>query len=157
MCRAFTYRSLTIEVVTRWYRAPEILLGCNTYSPVIDVWSVGCIMVEMARNKVLFEGGCDIDQLHLIFQLFGTPDETSFPGLTSMPFWRDNFPRWTRMKTLEDIAPQIPAEGLSLLRGMLEMDPSKRFKAHVALAHAYAQSRYAVAHPPSSSSSSSSS
>ena len=116
LCRAFTYRTLTVEVVTRWYRAPEILLGCNTYSPVLDVWSVGCIMVEMSRNKVLFEGNCDIDQLHLIFRMFGTPDESSWPGVTQCPFWRDNFPSWVRVKTWPDIVPDIPSEGHDLLK-----------------------------------------
>jgi serine/threonine protein kinase len=116
LCRAFTYRTLTVEVVTRWYRAPEILLGSNTYSPVLDVWSVGCITVEMSTNKVLFEGNCEIDQLHLIFRTFGTPEDGVWPGVTQLPYWRDNFPQWVRQKTWNDIAPDIPPEGHDLLK-----------------------------------------
>lgn len=142
LCRAFTYRTLTVEVVTRWYRAPEILLGCNTYTPVIDVWSVGCIMVEMSRNKVLFEGTCDIDQVHLIFKLFGTPSEAVWPGCELCPYWRDNFPQWTAVKTLEEIAPAMPADGIDLLRNMLIYDPTKRLSAATALAHSYAKNKY---------------
>jgi serine/threonine protein kinase len=71
LSRAFSFKNLTVEVVTSWYRAPEILLGSNSYTNSVDVWSAGCIICEMARNKVLFEGKCDIDQIHLIFNAFG--------------------------------------------------------------------------------------
>lgn len=56
LARAFSFRSLTVEVVTPWYRAPEVLLGSNTYGNSIDIWSAACIIVEMSTNKVLFEG-----------------------------------------------------------------------------------------------------
>jgi serine/threonine protein kinase len=60
----------TFEVVTLWYRAPELLLGANRYSTAVDVWSVGCIFSEMATGMPLFPGRSDIDQL---FQDFSAP------------------------------------------------------------------------------------
>ena len=71
LCRAFSLEALTVEVVTPWYRPPEILLGSKTYALSVDIWSAGCIIVEMASRIVLFQGNCDIDQLHLIFQILG--------------------------------------------------------------------------------------
>jgi serine/threonine protein kinase len=65
--------SMTQEVVTLWYRAPEIALGMKDYLPNIDVWSVGCIFAEMIMGKPLFNGNSEIDLLFKIFQLTGTP------------------------------------------------------------------------------------
>ena len=61
-------RTYTHEVVTLWYRAPEILLGSKTYSTPVDVWSIGCIFVEMLNAKPLFPGDSEIDQLFKIFR-----------------------------------------------------------------------------------------
>ncbi len=61
-------RVYTHEVVTLWYRAPEILLGASRYSCSIDMWSVGCIFAEMATKKPLFQGDSEIDQLFRIFR-----------------------------------------------------------------------------------------
>lgn len=71
LCRAFCLEALTVEVVTPWYRPPEILLGSKSYDLSVDIWSAGCIIAEMATRNVLFQGNCDIDQLHLIFQQLG--------------------------------------------------------------------------------------
>jgi serine/threonine protein kinase len=95
LARAFTpqHRPLTVEVVTRWYRAPEILLGCNTYSAAVDVWSVGCIVVEMANKRAFLPGDSEIDQLHKIFLELGTPSPVTWPGVDAFPYWRTSFPR----------------------------------------------------------------
>lgn len=61
-------RPYTAEVVTVWYRAPELLLGCHHYSPAIDLWSIGCMFYEMREGKPLFRGTSDWHQLLLIFQ-----------------------------------------------------------------------------------------
>lgn len=74
LARAFTpnRRQLTVEVVTRWYRCPELLLGCDSYSTVVDVWSMGCIVAELLNKGIpLIQGSSDIDQLHKIFYHFG--------------------------------------------------------------------------------------
>lgn len=72
LARAFNVplRTYTHEVVTLWYRAPEILLGSRTYSTPVDMWSVGCIFAEMARRKPLFPGDSEIDELYKIFRCF---------------------------------------------------------------------------------------
>ncbi len=66
---------LTKYVATRWYRAPEVLLESRTYGPAMDVWSIGCTIAELARNRPLFPGHSYIDQLELIFSLLGHPSE----------------------------------------------------------------------------------
>jgi serine/threonine protein kinase len=70
LARAFTpfHRPLTTEVITRWYRSPEILLGYSKYNSSVDLWSIGCIMAEMSNNQALLMGDSDIDQLYKIFR-----------------------------------------------------------------------------------------
>ncbi len=70
LARAFVppVRPLTHEIVTLWYRAPEILLGCKTYALPVDMWSVGTIIAEMATKNVLFPGDSEIDELYKIFR-----------------------------------------------------------------------------------------
>lgn len=93
---ALQKRSLTIEVVTRWYRAPEIMLGDTHYTCSIDVWAVGCIMAEMlhSHHHPLLPGDSEIDQLHRSFLLFGTPVRETWPEALEMPNWRNTFPQW---------------------------------------------------------------
>ena len=66
-------KSYTHEIVTLWYRAPEVLLGGSHYSTPVDIWSVGCIFAEMARKQPLFPGDSELQQLLHIFKLLGTP------------------------------------------------------------------------------------
>lgn len=66
-------KTYTHEVVTLWYRAPEVLLGQKVYSTAIDMWSVGCIFYELCHNKPLFPGKSEIDQIFRIFKTLGTP------------------------------------------------------------------------------------
>ena len=71
------------QVVTLWYRAPDVLLGSRNYSTSIDMWSVGCIFAEMTTGKPLFPGKNNDDQLHKIFALLGTPNEQTWPRYSS--------------------------------------------------------------------------
>ena len=73
-------RQYTSQVVTRWYRAPELLDGARFYGPAIDMWSVGCIFAEMMLRVPYFAGESDIDQLGKIFAALGTPTEANWPG-----------------------------------------------------------------------------
>uniref|UniRef100_A0A8C7T875 Cyclin dependent kinase 16 n=1 Tax=Oncorhynchus mykiss TaxID=8022 RepID=A0A8C7T875_ONCMY len=82
------------EVVTLWYRPPDILLGSTDYSTQIDMWGVGCIFYEMSTGRPLFPGSTVEEELHFIFKLLGTPNETSWPGITSNEeFISYNYPR----------------------------------------------------------------
>ncbi|KAG7866989.1 hypothetical protein KL918_003184 [Ogataea parapolymorpha] len=71
------------EVVTLWYRAPDVLLGSRSYSTSIDMWSAGCIMAEMFTGKPLFPGSSNEDQLLKIFRIMGTPNERTWPAATA--------------------------------------------------------------------------
>ena len=83
IARAFTVplRPYTHEVITLWYRAPEILLGGSEYSVPVDIWSVGTVVSEMATGRPLFPGDSEIDQLLKIFKVRGTPNEDVWPGV----------------------------------------------------------------------------
>ena len=87
----YTY---TLEVITLWYRPPEILLGERRYRPAVDMWSLGCIMAELALGKVLFSGEAEIHQLFEIFQLLGTPTEATWPGIALLPNYCAEFPKF---------------------------------------------------------------
>lgn len=81
LARAFgiPVRAYTHEVVTLWYRSPEILLGARHYSTPVDVWSIGCIFAEMINHAPLFPGDSEIDELFRIFRVLGTPDDDMWP------------------------------------------------------------------------------
>lgn len=74
-------KGYTYEVVTLWYRPPDVLLGSQKYSDSIDIWSVGCIFGEMVNLRPLFPGQKEEDELMRIFKVFGTPNETTWPGV----------------------------------------------------------------------------
>ncbi|KAM7267858.1 hypothetical protein ACFE04_010024 [Oxalis oulophora] len=138
LARAFgiPVRTFTHEVVTLWYRAPEILLGSRHYSTPVDIWSVGCIFAEMVNQRPLFPGDSEIDELFKIFRIMGTPNEDTWPGVTSMPDYKSAFPKWPS-KNLESLVPTLDPLGIDLLTKMLAMDPSKRITARSALEHDY--------------------
>ncbi|OQR99064.1 cell division protein kinase [Achlya hypogyna] len=138
LARAFSLpvRKYTHEVITLWYRAPEILLGQDTYSPPVDIWSVGTIFAELLRKKPLFTGDSEIDQLYRIFQVLGTPDETSWPGVSGLRDYAPTFPKW-RVQDLGPMFPKLDTDGLDLLQRMLTYTPSQRISARDALRHPY--------------------
>lgn len=138
LARAFgvPLRTYTHEVVTLWYRAPEILLGCKFYSTAVDIWSIGCIFAEMVTRRALFPGDSEIDQLFRIFRTLGTPSEAMWPGVTQLPDYKGSFPKWTS-KGLEEVVPNLEPEGQDLLLQLLQYDPSRRISAKAALAHPY--------------------
>ncbi|XP_070310924.1 cyclin-dependent kinase 2 isoform X3 [Odocoileus virginianus] len=140
LARAFgvPVRTYTHEVVTLWYRAPEILLGCKYYSTAVDIWSLGCIFAEMVTRRALFPGDSEIDQLFRIFRTLGTPDEVVWPGVTSMPDYKPSFPKWAR-QDFSKVVPPLDEDGRSLLSQMLHYDPNKRISAKAALAHPFFQ------------------
>eukprot|EP00462_Mataza_sp_D1_P025638 CAMPEP_0175137698 /NCGR_PEP_ID=MMETSP0087-20121206/9951_1 /TAXON_ID=136419 /ORGANISM="Unknown Unknown, Strain D1" /LENGTH=393 /DNA_ID=CAMNT_0016420545 /DNA_START=39 /DNA_END=1220 /DNA_ORIENTATION=- len=140
LARAFVLplRAYTHEVVTLWYRAPEVLLGGPTgpYSISVDVWAAGCIFVEMVMKKPLFQGDSEIDQLYKIFRLLGTPTEDVWPGVSSFRDYKSTFPRW-EAKDLSASASHLEPAGVDLLRQMLVLDPKHRISAKKALDHPY--------------------
>ena len=81
-------KNYTNEVVTLWYRAPELLLGSTKYNGLIDIWSVGCIMAEMSNRKPLFSGMSEREQIKAIFKILGTPNDETWPSITDLPDWK---------------------------------------------------------------------
>mgnify|MGYP000270448700 FL=1 len=138
LARAFglPIKTYTHEVVTLWYRAPEVLLGCKQYSVPIDIWSAGCIFAEVAQKKPLFIGDSEIDQLFKIFRVLGTPTEDNFPGVTGFSDYKPTFPKWSPVD-LSSIVTELCDDGLDLLQRMLVYDPSRRISAKAALQHPY--------------------
>eukprot|EP00996_Jenningsia_fusiforme_P001291 NODE_2182_length_1270_cov_106.416052_g1985_i0.p1 GENE.NODE_2182_length_1270_cov_106.416052_g1985_i0~~NODE_2182_length_1270_cov_106.416052_g1985_i0.p1 ORF type:complete len:311 (+),score=59.79 NODE_2182_length_1270_cov_106.416052_g1985_i0:93-1025(+) len=126
----------THEVVTLWYRPPEILLGTKRYSPGVDMWGVACIFAEMATNRPLFAGDSELDQLYKIFQLLGTPDETTWPGVTRLMDFSVSFPQWRRQPFASKL-PTMDASAHDLLSQMFVYNPADRATAMAALAHPY--------------------
>ncbi|CAB4055752.1 CDK2 [Lepeophtheirus salmonis] len=121
LARAFSVptRPHTHEVVTLWYRAPEILLGAKTYSTPVDVWSLGCIFAEMLTKRALFPGDSEIDQLFVY----------------SVPW--PVFPRW-EPQSLKSVMPSnLCSEGMDIFLKLLTYDPRKRISARDALKHPY--------------------
>uniref|UniRef100_A0A3B3R4F1 cyclin-dependent kinase n=1 Tax=Paramormyrops kingsleyae TaxID=1676925 RepID=A0A3B3R4F1_9TELE len=83
------------EVVTLWYRPPDVLLGSTEYSTPIDMWGVGCILFEMATGRPMFPGSTVKEELHFIFRLMGTPNEVNWPGITANEEFRSYlFPQY---------------------------------------------------------------
>jgi len=126
------------EVVTLWYRAPDVLMGNVRYGTPIDVWSAGCIFYEMATGQPLFPGSQRNDQLERIFKLLGSPNEESWPGVVELPDYNLTSEFSTYMaQPLSLVAPNMDELGLDLLSRMLQLDPTKRITASKAMTHQY--------------------
>ncbi|KAJ1338985.1 cyclin-dependent kinase 2 [Batrachochytrium salamandrivorans] len=137
LARAFgiPLRTYTHEVVTLWYRSPEILLGSKHYSTAVDMWSVGCIFAEMILKHPL-SWRLEIDEIFRIFRALGTPSETTWPGFASLPDYKPNFPIWAP-QPFSEIVPNLDMDGLDLLQRMLAYDPAARISAKKAINHPY--------------------
>ena len=127
---------MTHEIITLWYRPPEVLLGIENYTTKVDSWSIGCIMAEMITGKPLFPGDSEIGQLFKIFQIMGTPNEESWPGITKLKDYSINFPQW-KPKKIKDLFPNFDKDGLDLMEKFLQMDPDKRITIKDALNHPF--------------------
>lgn len=139
LARAFCppIRPLTHEVVTLWYRPPEILLGSQTYAPPMDIWAIGTIFVEMVTKRPLFPGDSEIDQIYKIFRHLGTPDEKVWPGVTALPDWNAAFPTWYKSSYEPAVLDNLEPQGVTLLEALLAYDPKDRITAKDCLNHAY--------------------
>jgi len=130
---------LTDYVATRWYRAPELLLGDTGYGKSVDVWAIGCIMGELTDGQPLFPGESEIDQLYVIQKVMGplTPEQTEM-FLRNPRFLGLKFPDMSRPETLEKrYVGKLTKKALSFMKGLLVMDPSKRLGVQDALQNSY--------------------
>jgi cyclin-dependent kinase len=141
LARAFgiPVRSYTHEVVTLWYRAPDVLMGSRKYSTPVDIWSVGCIFAEMANGRPLVAGTSETDQLDRIFRLMGTPTLADYPGIVELPEYSpDHHPPYPPPRGgLGSLVPTLDPTGVDLLSKMLQYDPARRVTAQAALEHPF--------------------
>jgi len=132
-------RNYSRNVITMWYRAPELVMGQKRYTTSVDVWSVGCIFAELFLRKPLFEGKSELHQLTLIYEVTGVPTEDSWPGYEALPNRKNlnlklSLPKWTVI-----FPPEGPLSdmGVELLRGLLTCCPERRLTAEAALEDPY--------------------
>ncbi|PKI31190.1 hypothetical protein CRG98_048436 [Punica granatum] len=140
---------MTEYVVTRWYRAPELLLNCSEYTAAIDIWSVGCILMEIITREPLFPGKDYAQQLALITELLGSPGDSDLGFLRS-----ENARKYVKQ------LPQVPKQSFSkkfpeasplaidLAERMLVFDPRERITVDEALNHPYLLSLHEINEEP---------
>ncbi|XP_028763895.1 probable serine/threonine-protein kinase At1g54610 [Neltuma alba] len=121
---------LTNRVVTLWYRAPELLLGATNYGVGIDLWSAGCLLAEMFMGIPIMPGRTEVEQLHRIFRLCGTPSEEYWKKLNLPTTFR---PPKTYRPSLAESFRDLPPSSVGLVCTLLTLDPAYRGTASKAL------------------------
>lgn len=116
----------THQVVTRWYRSPELLYGAKLYSTGVDMWAVGCILAELLLRVPLFPGETDLDQLTKIFGVFGNPNEENWPGIKSLSDYIE-FKPFTAIP-LKHIFTAAGDDLLDVIANLLVLNPLKRIE-----------------------------
>jgi serine/threonine protein kinase len=135
--KSFPTKTYSHEVVTLWYRPPDVLLGSTEYSTPIDIWAVGCIFFEMACGRPLFAGTKVDEQLYLIFRHLGTPTEKTLPGVTSNLDFQALKIHFYFGEPLSRLAPRLDQIGLDLLEQFLRYNPLSRISARDAMMHRF--------------------
>lgn len=126
---------MTHQVITRWYRPPELLYSASQYGAAVDIWSLGCIFAELMLRMPYLPGDSDIDQLAKIYHARGTPTDETWPARKSLPTYVEFSA--TPTPDHKQLFTASSPESLKLLDQMLMLDPLKRPTAHQILEHAY--------------------
>jgi len=140
-------KRLTNKVITLWYRPPELLMGATQYSPKIDCWSVGCIIAEMFRRGGFLKGHNEANQLDLIFQVMGHPNELDWPNIhRTCPLWKNFEPKKGEhsskpSKLRDELKNRLPTNAVNwmtphamdMIENLLAYNPDKRYSAAQAL------------------------
>lgn len=130
--------NMTQLVVTLWYRAPELLLGAESYTTSVDIWSIGCIFGELILREPLFPGKGEIDQVGKIFKLLGRPTEEVWPGFKLLPnAKRFDLNAIQPYSALRQKFRYVTEAGIDLMNKLLAYDPEQRITAEKALNHPY--------------------
>ncbi|CAK5074490.1 unnamed protein product [Meloidogyne enterolobii] len=135
-------RTYSHDVVTLWYRPPDVLLGSTVYSTSLDIWGVGCIFAEMCSGSALFPGANEVsDQLHKIFSVRGLPNLELWPEVVNLPKWSlFTFPNTyieLDLLTYQPAFYKLGDEGLKLITQLLQLKPTDRISAEGAMLHKY--------------------
>lgn len=108
-------KNYTNEVVTLWYRPPDVLMGNQSYTFTIDIWSIGCIFAEMVNNKPLFMGKNDEDQLKKIFRVMGSPNLDEWEEAGDLPDFTKYKYSISDPMDMQEVVPRLDECGLDLL------------------------------------------
>jgi cyclin-dependent kinase 7 len=139
LARSFAdpYRPMTHQVITRWYRPPELLYGAKFYSGAVDMWAVGLVFAELIIRTPWLKGSTDMHQIELTCQAIGTPTEENWPGVTKLPdYVKSDSQHPVRGKDYYmPMFGTVGPLGVDLLMSTLFLDPQKRASATRFLEH----------------------
>mmetsp|Transcript_5743 Transcript_5743/g.13242 ORF Transcript_5743/g.13242 Transcript_5743/m.13242 type:complete len:526 (+) Transcript_5743:109-1686(+) len=142
LARMAVPRTCTLDVVTLWYRCPELLLGAQRYGFEVDCWSAGCVIAEVATSRALFPGDSEVGTLFKIFQLLGTPCPTNWPEGTQLYHFKDRFPKWpgTGIAPIVAAQPELANhQGDELIGQLLTLPPERRLSSRQAHRHPFCE------------------
>ncbi|XP_027358841.1 protein IMPAIRED IN BABA-INDUCED STERILITY 1-like [Abrus precatorius] len=137
---------LTSRVVTLWYRPPELLMGSTNYGVSVDLWSVGCVFAELFLGKPVLKGRTEVEQLHKIFKLCGSPPD-EFWKKSKLPHATMFKPQANYESSLREKCIDFPATAVNLLETILSIDPNNRGTASSALMSEYFSSKPYACNP----------
>ncbi|KAL3380312.1 hypothetical protein AABB24_000776 [Solanum stoloniferum] len=127
---------MTSRVVTLWYRPPELLLGATDYGVGVDLWSAGCILAELLAGKPIMPGRTEVEQLHKIFKLCGSPSEDYWKK-SRLPHATIFKPQQSYRRCITETFKDFPPSSLPLIETLLAIDPAERQTATAALHSAF--------------------
>ncbi|KAL6132604.1 hypothetical protein ACLB2K_064844 [Fragaria x ananassa] len=137
---------MTSRVVTLWYRPPELLLGATDYSVGVDLWSAGCILAELLAGKPIMPGRTEVEQLHKIYKLCGSPTDeywkkAKLPNATLFK------PREPYKRSIRETFKDFPPSALPLIESLLSIDPAERQTASAALSSEASSNTFFMTEP----------
>ncbi|KAK6462253.1 kinase of RNA polymerase II carboxy-terminal domain, alpha subunit [Scheffersomyces coipomensis] len=128
----------TNRVITIWYRPPELLLGATDYGTEIDIWGVGCLLIELYSRNAAFQGYDEVSQLCKIFNVMGTPTKEDWPNIHNLPWFEMLKPKVNVSSKFNSLYKSIMSPlGFDLASKLLALDPIARLSGEEALAHSY--------------------
>ncbi|OCK74661.1 serine/threonine-protein kinase crk1 [Lepidopterella palustris CBS 459.81] len=143
LARSFAdpYTKMSCNVITRFYRPPELLYGTRHYGGAVDVWSMGVVIAELALREFFLPSETEIEQLDRIAEVFGSPTEENWPGVSKLdnyvPAAKENLKRPQPLMYWKQRFGMLGDEGIDLIRYMCKLDPRSRATARQVLEHPY--------------------
>lgn len=131
-------RDYTNRVITLWYRPPELLLGTTDYGREVDMWGIGCLLIELFTKQALFQAQDELQQLHVIFEIMGTPTIEQWSNISELPWYELAKPKvFFESQFRSKLEDKLSKECLDLAEKLLAYNPRKRITAQNALRHPY--------------------